>query len=94
MTHGLKIRNGGRVVFDSTLAVGGVCLGIFVISGAARVFSFPNFPTGHAPVVVFGDGTTRSNWQYDEAMGYPRFTFPSTATASPDIRTFAGIYLK
>ena len=93
MTTGLKIRKSGRVVFDSTLAVGGVCLGIVAITGAASVYSFPAFSTGHTPIVLFSDGAVRSTWQYDEVMGYPRFTFPATAVA-PNTRTSAGIYLK
>lgn len=93
MINGLKIRQSGRVVFDSTLAVGGVCLGIFAVTGVASVYSFPSFPTGHTPIVVFSDGAVRSTWQYDETMGYPRFTFPATAVA-PNTRSSAGIYLK
>lgn len=75
MPQGLKVRRGSNVVFDSTRAAGGVCLGIFTIPGSGRVLTFPYLPVGSRPSVVYSDGTSRALWTYDEALGYPRFTF-------------------
>lgn len=92
-TRGMKIRRGSTVVFDSTRAVGGVCLGIFNIPGAQTVLTFASMPRGHTPMVVCSDGTMRSNWQYDEALGYPRFTFPAKAMAA-NTYYVVGVFLK
>jgi hypothetical protein len=91
--HGLKIRRGAVVVFDSRRAAGGVCLGMFRVPGAQTVLGFLYMPRGRVPVVVYGDGSMHSNWLYDETMGYPRFIFPAVAM-SPGATYTVGVYLK
>lgn len=93
MTHGLKIRRGNTVVFDSTRAAGGVCLGIFNIPGDQTVLAFLFLPRGRTPMVVCSDGTMRSNWIYDESAGYPRFIFPAVAMGA-NTHYVVGVFLK
>lgn len=94
MSAGLKIRRGSVVVFDSQRAVGGVCMGIFEITGPATTLSFPYMPPGCTPMVVYSDGATASKWRYDESLGYPRFSFPAVTQAGGNARRYVGVYLK
>lgn len=93
MTRGLKIRRGSTVVFDSTRAVGGVCLGLFKITGDQTVLAFLYLPRGRIPLVVCSDGTMRSTWYYDESLGYPRFIFPAVAMGA-STHYVVGVFLK
>lgn len=77
MTYGLQIFNEARsLIFDSSVAAGGVFLGIYTIPPEGAVFTFKsmrNFRQGFA-LNLYG-GTGASGMIYDMALGYPRFTF-------------------
>lgn len=78
-----------RKVFDSDLAMGGVCLRIAFIPPGRTEFTFPKAPRGRTPQVLFVDTNFRT-YVYDESLGYPRFTFnPSQSTRT----NMAGMYL-
>lgn len=71
----------GLVKFDSRLAVGGVCLGIFTIPPGGTVFTFEN--TGPnlqgTSINPTGEGVPAAGYSYDNTAGYPRFTFTALA---------------
>lgn len=79
----------GHLVFDSNLAMGGVCLQIAFIPPAQTDFSFPHAPTGRTPKVIFTDTNFRT-YTYDEAQGYPRFRFSASQSSRINV---AGMYL-
>lgn len=95
MAGGLKIRRAGVVVFDSWLAAGGVCMGIFHPSQAGSTIAFPGAGTGRTPVVVYGDGFQVIPYTYDETLGYPRFQFGAWPAPRTDgWRPSVGVFLK
>lgn len=94
MASGLKIRRAGVVVFDSWLAAGGVCMGIFSVPFEDWTITFPGAGIGRTPIVICGDGALGLPYTYDEALGYPRFFFPVGVSWPTDWRPSVGIYLK
>lgn len=79
MPYGLQIFDAsGNLTFDSTQAAGGVCLGQFAVArGQTNTFTFPDFGAGHQGFVVDDMSGSAGPYTYDEALGYPRFTFDS-----------------
>ncbi|MDN2697136.1 hypothetical protein O0882_12495 [Janthinobacterium sp. SUN073] len=94
MASGLKIRRAGVVVFDSWLAAGGVCMGIFSIPLEGWTITFPGAGIGRTPIVIYGDSFQVSPYTYDEALGCPRFVFRGGVSWPTDWRPSVGIYLK
>lgn len=94
MAYGLKIRRAGVVVFDSWLATGGVCMGIFPLPPEGRTIAFPGTAAGRTPVVIYGDGFQVIPHTYDEALGYPRFQFAAWPAPSSGWQPCVGIFLK
>jgi hypothetical protein len=74
-----------RVKFDSRLATGGVCLGIYTVPSGQHAYSFPGMGPGLAGLVLTISGNNLSGlaYTYDNALGYPRFTFNGVSTGEP-----------
>lgn len=90
MGSGLQVfRQDGTKVFDSDIAMGGVCLQIAFIPAVATDFTFTFAPNGRTPKVVFTDTNFRG-WSYDENLGYPRFRFTQSQSSRTNV---AGMYL-
>lgn len=79
MTYGLRIRRGSTVSFDSSLAAGGVCLGIFNVPPGGGNFDFPAFPTATGIAMSAGTGAAASLYTTNNAPGWLRFVFPRAA---------------
>ncbi len=94
MAGGLKIRRGGVVVFDSWVAAGGVCMGIFPIPPEGRALTFPDAGPGHTPVVIYGDGFQVIPYVYDEVLGYPRLQFGAWPGPAAGWQPSVGVFLK
>ncbi|MBE3025707.1 hypothetical protein [Janthinobacterium sp. GW458P] len=74
----LIIREPGtqRIKFDSRLAVGGVCLGLYNVPTGGRFFSFPTMGPGLSGIVVRPSGNAMSDGGYRyEGSLYPIFIF-------------------
>jgi hypothetical protein len=79
MTAGLQLFNsGGALMFDSTYATGGVCLGFYSIPPSGATFTFPDI-AGTQGMALYGTGATVMNYTFDTGLGYPRFTFPAAS---------------
>lgn len=76
MSYGLQIwAASGNLTYDSTLAVGGVCLGFFTIASGGSVFTFPDFITETGVAIGSRSGISTEVYTTDNALGYLRFTF-------------------
>ncbi|WP_219119118.1 hypothetical protein [Janthinobacterium sp. UMAB-56] len=76
MNYGLQVLDADEhVVFDSYLAAGGVCLGIFEVPHAGAVFTFPDMGGDWRGFSINLVGRNVAGMTYDNALGYPRFTF-------------------
>lgn len=82
MTKGLKIRHAGVVTFDSSIAAGGVCLGVFTIAAGGAVIGFPAFATAQGIALSAGQGRAASLVTVNHDLGYLRFIFPAAAAGS------------
>lgn len=85
MPHGLQVYNAaGVLTFDSALATGGVCLGFFTIPAqvANTEFTFPEYGPGRTGFMINtvqnGESIDHTNFSFDNALGYPRFSFAYT----------------
>lgn len=76
MTIGLKIRQNDIVTFDSSLAAGGVCLGIFTVASGGSNFDFPEFPSAQGIALVTGSAGIAFVYSVNYVPGYLRFVFP------------------
>ena len=89
MGQGLQLfYDNGVVMFDSDVAIGGVCLGFFVIPAAPYPFTattnvdFPGFAVNRIGFVVSpicGLDSVGANYTYTTAPGYPRFVFDGSS---------------
>jgi hypothetical protein len=80
MAYGLIIRDSSsNVSFDSTLATGGVCLGIRTIAAGGETVSFPDM-IGTVGIVIATHGTGSIQFTTDSAPGYLRFIFTTFAS--------------
>ena len=78
MTYGLQLfNNNGSLMFDSTYATGGVCLGFYNIPSGGTTLTFPDLPAGQG-MALSKNGGFGLNYSFDNGLGYPRFTFPSS----------------
>lgn len=78
MAYGLQIWNAsGTLVFDSTAAVGGVCLGFYTVPSGGGSTSFPTITgaTGVALAAWSGAPVNSTLIVIDNTLGYLRFTF-------------------
>ncbi len=77
MPVGLRIRNpaNNALVFDSTAAVGGVCMGMYSLPNPNMILSYPELGPGHLGIALNAGGD-RVWYTYDNDLGYPRFSFP------------------
>lgn len=79
MAFGLKVFDAsGNTTFDSTLAVGGVCLGFYTVASGGSTWSFPDFVTETAIAIAAGSGLTGPITEYmtvDHVPGYLRVSF-------------------
>lgn len=84
MGAGLQIFNpAGTMLFDSSVAVGGVCMGFVSVpayvypAASTLVVTYPDVGPGRSGFVVSCVGGFESEagqYDYDNALGYPRFT--------------------
>lgn len=65
----------GRMMFDSTLAAGGVALGFFTVPGGGGSFSFPDFVGRSGVALCAGRGVNALLYTVDNNLGYLRFNF-------------------
>ncbi len=74
-----------RVKFDSRLAVGGVCLGIYDVPSGGHTYSFPGMGPSLVGMVLTISGNNLSGlaYTYDNALGYPRFIFNGVSIGEP-----------
>lgn len=74
-----------RVKFDSRLAVGGVCLGIYAVPSGVHAYSFPGMEPGLTGIVLTISGNNLSGlaYTYDNDLGYPRFIFNGVSIGEP-----------
>lgn len=82
MTMGLQIfDSSGAKTFDSTTAIGGVCLGFYSAPAGGGSVSFPNM-IGRTGFLLppHGVGAVQG-WSYDNSLGYLRFNFPAVMAA-------------
>lgn len=72
----------GSVKFDSRLAVGGVCLGLYTVASGGSVFAFNGMGPGLQGVALnlAGKGVPAAAYTYDNSLGHPRFTFAGGAS--------------
>jgi len=84
VSFGLQIRNAaGVLTFDSTLAIGGVCLGFITVPGVGGVYNFTDMvgcSAGRAvPDALYG-------WDSDYTVSlspHLSFSFPNTGQVRP-----------
>jgi hypothetical protein len=78
MSYGLQVFDAsGSLAFDSRTAAGGVCLGIFTVPASGGVFTFPEMGSGLQGYCINFQGKSIQGMQFDNNLGYPRFTFPN-----------------
>ena len=78
MTYGLQLWDAtGALTFDSSLAAGGVCLGLYTISTGGQTISFPDLIGVTGVVLYTGYSTAAPIYTSDSVPGYLRFVFPS-----------------
>jgi hypothetical protein len=76
MAFGLQIWDeSGNLMFDSTLAVGGVSLGTFAVLLAGQTFTFPTM-IGRTGFLMPAGGAGINGYTSDNSLGYLRFVFP------------------
>lgn len=74
MPQGLRVRDlNNNLVFDSTVASGGVCLGVYEITGPSTL-TFPDHGADTVGFVLNTSGVP-ATYTFDVSLGYPRFTF-------------------
>ena len=79
MNHGIQSFDGsGRLMFDTRNAMGGVCMGIFDVPAGGATYTFPEMGPGLQGLALSPLGVG-SSWSYDNAWGYPKFTFAYAA---------------
>lgn len=82
MTYGLKLRRNNVVSLDTSVAAGGVSLGIFTVPAGGGNFDFPAFTTEDGVVLAAGTGIGAQLGSFNRAPGYLRFVFPAAAAGS------------
>jgi hypothetical protein len=77
---GLQVANAaGVLTFDSTVAVGGVCLGFYTVPSGGGTPAFSQFPTEAGFVMASGRSVAALEAvTFDHAPGYLRFVFPAS----------------
>jgi len=88
MTTGCRVRQNNGVVFDSSLATGGVCLGIFNVPDAGGNFDFPDFAGATGIALSAGTGRGAPLVTVSNPAGRLRFSFPAAA-AGAQVALFA-----
>lgn len=64
-----------RVVFDSTLAVGGVALGFYTVAPGGSTWEFPDFSGAGGYAISAGRMGGYVNYTTDNSLGHLRFVF-------------------
>jgi hypothetical protein len=81
MAYGLQVWNSaGTLTFDSTVAIGGVCLGFYTVPSGGGNTTFPEI-TGATGIVLQANSGGPINTTLvttDNTLGYLRFTFDAT----------------
>lgn len=77
-----------RVVFDSSLAVGGVPLGFYVVAPGGSTWGFPDFPGAGGYAISAGRTGGYVIYTTDNSQGYLRFVF-SALSAGQTVVLFA-----
>lgn len=83
--NGLRLWDANaNLVFDSTLATGGVCLGFFTVATNSSTFTFPSITSATGFALVAGAGGVAASDYYstDSTLGYLRFTFNSVVNGT------------
>jgi hypothetical protein len=78
MAYGLQLWSGAGVKwFDSTQAVGGVCVGFYTVPTGGGSVSFPDMAgtTGIILHAMTGGPLNSAVANVDYTLGYPRFNF-------------------
>lgn len=84
MDFGLRIwDSSGNLTFDSTTAVGGVCLGFITVPGTGGVYDFPDL-TGCAGGLAIPNALYGWDSDYTVSLSpYLSFSFPNTGQVRP-----------
>jgi hypothetical protein len=88
MTTGCRVRQNNVVVFDSSLATGGVCLGIVTVPAGGGNFDFADFAGATGTALSAGTGRGAPLAVISNPPGRLRFAFPSAA-AGAQVALFA-----
>lgn len=76
----LRVRNSaGVVVFDSSLAVGGVPLGFFTVAPGGSTWEFPDFSGAGGYAISAGRTGGYVNYTTDNSQGHLRFVFAASS---------------
>lgn len=76
MAYGIRVRDAQRrVVFDSTLAVGGVPLGFYTVPPGGSIWEFPAYSGAGGYAISAGRTGGYVNYTTDNSPGYLRFVF-------------------
>lgn len=76
MTSRFLVRDAQRrVVFDSTLAVGGVALGFYTVAPGGSTWEFPDFSGAGGYAISAGRTGGYVNYTTDNSPGHLRFVF-------------------
>jgi hypothetical protein len=82
LSFGLQIRDAsGNLRFDSTTAIGGVCLGIFLVPAGIQTLTFP-LMVGRTGVALGTGAGGGLSYTTDNSLGYLRFTFNTVGSTN------------
>lgn len=80
MAYGLQVWDAAAaLVFDSTVAVGGACLGIFNVPVGGATYTFPEITSAIGIALSAGYGGPLA-YTSDSSLGYLRFVFTAGPT--------------
>lgn len=82
MTVGCRVRRDNVVVFDSSLATGGVCLGIVSVPLGGGVFDYLDFADATGIALSAGTGNGAPLATISNPPGRLRFSFPPAAAGA------------
>ena len=76
MAYGIRVRDAqNRIVFDSSLAVGGVALGFYTVAPGGSTWEFPDYSGAGGYAIAAGRTGGYVNYTTDNSLGHLRFVF-------------------